>query len=266
MTGIVRGWLPYLVLARKSYRRQLQYRSGHFINNLASAVFGFVYMAVWQATAPAEPGSPYHRQAMTAWIGFTQALLWITTFHTPGLGIPDAVRSGMIGVEWLRPVSYFLAVLSRGAGEVAYNALYRSLPLAACFALTTGLPLPSQPLTYLWLLVAVLAGAYVGLCLEYLQGLSAYWTYEIRWVRFLWMALQGSLSGFFVPADLLPGPAALLAQASPLAALSHYPARIYLGYDGPGALGWPLLWCLLLTALCCWATGRARRHLEVQGG
>lgn len=258
--------MPYFLLAQKTYRRFLQYRAGHMINNVASAIFGFVYIAVWQATSVPTTGGVYSRAGMAAWVAFNQALLWLTTFHSPGLEIPGAVRSGAVSVELIRPVHYFLYVMSKGVGEVAYNVLFRALPLFACFALTTGVYRPTRPITYVYLTGSLLAGIYVGLCLEYLQGACAFWTYEIRWVRQLWFSLQSAFSGFFVPVDFLPGPLSALARVLPFAALNDLPARIYLEYEGAAALVPSLVWALALTGACLGVTAAARRRVEVQGG
>jgi ABC-2 type transport system permease protein len=39
--------MVYWRIVRSSYRRNLQYRLSHLVNNLASAIFGLVYIAIW---------------------------------------------------------------------------------------------------------------------------------------------------------------------------------------------------------------------------
>jgi ABC-2 type transport system permease protein len=99
----------YWELAKKNYSLYLQYRLSHFINNMGSCIFGFVYMAIWSGVlAGKEHISPYKAVEMLHYIGFTQCLLWIVSvFSGPGLGIDLSVRTGAISMEMARPVSFY---------------------------------------------------------------------------------------------------------------------------------------------------------------
>src|SRR5690606_7468536 len=119
----------YLLSASKAYRRHLQYRAAHMVNNVASAIFGFMYIAIWQAATSAHPAvDVYGGATMAHWVAFNQVMLWACVFVTRGLGIPEAVRSGAIGLELVRPLDFHLYSLSRELGTVGYNLLYRGLP------------------------------------------------------------------------------------------------------------------------------------------
>lgn len=257
----------YLLSASKTFRRHLQYRAAHIANNLASAVFGFIYIAIWQAAAGGAPAvGDYDARTLAHWLAFNQVMLWVAVFLPHGLGIPEAVQTGAIGLEMLRPLDYHLFVISRELGTVGYNVCYRCLPLALVFGLATGVYVPQRLATYPLLLCAAALSAYIGLCQQYLIGLSAFWTLQTRWAFLLVNTLQMSLSGFLVPIDLLPAPFDGLARLLPFAPLLHDPARIYLELSGAEALAWPLFWAASLTAVCRVMTAKARRKLEVQGG
>lgn len=256
----------YVLLGIKAYRRNLQYRAAHMVNNAASAIFGFIYMAIWQAAAAGETEGPYSAAIMAQWVAFNQVMVWLAVFLPFGLGIPDMVRTGAISLEMLRPLDFHLMVIFRELGTLCYNALFRSLPLALVFSSVIGVRAPERLATYPLLLVAVLLAAYIGLCQQYLVGITSFWTVQARWAWQLLNTFQVVLSGFMVPIELLPVPFSHIARVLPFATIHHDPSRIYLERAGVEALAWPVLWAVLLTLICRYATARARRKLEVQGG
>src|SRR5690606_7129004 len=92
----------YWLLAKKAFRRNMQYRASHMVNNAASAIFGFIYIAVWQAAARNAGAGEYTAAVMARWVAFTQVMLWLAVFLPHGLGIPEAVRTGAVSLEMLR--------------------------------------------------------------------------------------------------------------------------------------------------------------------
>lgn len=255
------------LLAQKAFRRNLQYRASHAVTNVASMIFGFIYIAIWQAATAPTGGTGEYTSSHFAWyVAFNQAMLWITIFRQNGLGISEAVHTGAVALDMMRPVDYHAMMVTRELGNIWYSFWFRTLPLFTVFTLAIGAHVPTRPETYLLLLAAILLAVYVGLCLHYVVGIAAFWTIQSRWAyQFLHTAHTG-LSGFMVPVELLPGILAPIAAASPFAALQYYPARIYLELSGAEALRVPLVWAALLTVVCRLLTHLARRKLEIQGG
>jgi len=260
------GMRVFALLAQKAFRRNLQYRASHVVTNIASIIFGFIYVAIWQAATASGGTGDYSAIHFAQYVAFNQSMLWITIFRQNGLGIPDAIRTGAISIEMMRPIDFHAMSVTRELGNVWYSFWFRTLPLAVVFSLAVGVHVPSRPETYALLFASIILAAYVGLCLHYITGLSGFWTIRSQWaIQFLHAAHFG-LSGFMVPVDLLPGALAPIAAASPFAALQYYPARIYLELSGAEALLWPIFWSLALTVICRTMTHFARRKLEVQGG
>lgn len=260
--------LAYWYLARSGYIRNTIYRWSHMLNNLGSMLFGFIYISLWQAVAPEVPasGDPYSRQLMVQMMVLAQCFAWLTTFLPAGLGIQQSVRTGAIALEMARPLPFFGQVLARESGNLAYQGLYRMVPIALLFGLTIGFPAPHSATGLLWTLPSLALGAYVGLMLYYLVGITAVWTTEIRWAHWTYHTLAPLLSGGWIPADILPGWLGKLAPYLPFAAQQYYPLRLYLGLGGPGGLLIQATWAILLTLLCRGLTSRAQRRLVVQGG
>lgn len=237
------------------------------LNNLGSALFGFIYISLWQAVAPVtSTADPYTRSTMTAMMILAQTFAWMTAFLPAGLGVHQSVRTGAIALEMARPMPYFPMVLARESGNVAYQALYRAVPLALVFAVTIGFPPPGSAAALLLTLPSLALGAYIGLMLYYSVGISALWTTEIRFAHWGYHALMTLLSGGWVPSDMLPGGLGQVVPYLPFASQLFYPIRIYLGLSGPEALLVQLAWAAALTLWCQWITGRALGRVSVQGG
>jgi ABC-2 type transport system permease protein len=256
---------PYWLLLTKTYRCNLQYRMAHLVNTLGSALFGYINIYIWVAAAgPTGQVGNYSVQQLVLWAAFGQ-VMYNFVHWTTGLNIQLAVRSGDVSLELMRPVDFFSYVISRQAGENLYGLVYRSAPLYLLYAVTVGYRIP--PLPSLLLLIPSLALAlYVALCLGYLEGLSSFWTTDIRWISYFNMVFLTGASGIQVPVNLLPGFFGRVLPYAPWSALAHYPNYIYLGLQGWEALLIPALWAALLTCICRGLTNKARRHLEVQGG
>lgn len=257
--------MVYYLLASGAFRRHLQYRWAHMINNLASVGFGYIFIAVWMAVEPekitAAPGG-YSQEMLVQYVAFNQTLLWVAFFLPIGLGVPAAIRTGHIATEMHKPVPYFPMVLGRESGSVLYHLIFRAVPMAIVFASTTGYPAPHNPWSAT---MGVLLAAYTALCLHYLMGIAAFWTKEIRWVWWLFQA-SFAINGTWLPLDLLPDGVREVAMALPFAVQMYYPATIWFGLRGWEGLLPGLVWAPILTLLCLLATSGARRRMEVQGG
>lgn len=263
----------YVVVAMKSYTRNLQYRWAHMANNIGSYAFGLLYISLWMALFRQDSAAGsgmaqlgYSAQVMRGYVTVSQCTLWVSYFLTPGLALGRLLRTGEISMELFRPVNFFLYTTSKEVGQLTYSLMYRSLPMALMFAVTTGFPLPADLPAMLGYVLAVLLGAYVALCMNFLVGISGFWTRDISWANRFFLALNYALAGIMLPVELLPGLIGKIAPYLPFAAQSYYPVEIYLGLRGSGSLLVSLAWAVVLTLVCLFALARGRCRLEVQGG
>lgn len=255
----------YYLLGQKTYRRNLQYRMAHILDNMGSAIFGYIMMFIWlAAVGPQGVLGRYSAQQLVYWIAFGQ-VMWNVTAVAQGLNIQLAVRSGDISLELLRPIDYFFYVISREAGQQLYALIYRSLPIFLLYIFTVGYHSPSFTSVIL-LIPALSLAVYNALCLSYLVGILSFWTTDVRWAHYLNNTMMIAASGIQIPVDLLPGFVGITTPLMPWAAIGHYPSLIYLEFAGAEALLLPAIWAGVLTLLCRGLTRLARTKLEVQGG
>lgn len=256
----------FAVLAAKAYKRNKQYRAAQWVQNIGGAVFGFVYASIWAGIGSESQLGAYGTQGMIQYVAFNQSVINLVLFLTQGLGIEQSVRTGQISLELMRPVPLFYQLMAREWGNIAYMALYRSLPLFIFYAFMLHLRLPTDPAVYGWTALSLICSIYMSICLQFLIGVAALWTTESRWMYWLNYAFHLLLSGFFIPLEWLPGWLRIVSYLSPYPFLQYHTTRLYMGLEGPGAIAGSVLWGIALTMLCLYLTARARRKLEVQGG
>ncbi len=256
----------FYTLASKAYARNLQYRGSHMIHNIASAMFGYMYACIWIGIGESHSLGDYGTAGMVNYIAFSQATLWISGFVTMGLGIPQAVRTGQIALDLMRPVHLFTHMVSREYGQIGYQFVYKSIPIYALYFFVFSLQAPSDPARIALIFLALLSSSYLSLCINYLIGAAALWTTESNWLYWGNHALIMLLAGFFIPLEWLPEWLQRISWMSPYPFLMYVPTRIYLGFED----GWPLIgtliWSVLLTVICLLVTALLRRKVEVQGG
>lgn len=256
----------YLVLASKAYARNIQYRGSHLLHNFASAIFGYLYACIWIGLGRDHSLGEYGMLGVMQYITFTQASLWVSSFTTNGLGIPQSVRTGQIALDLMRPVHLFAHLASKEAGQIAYQFLYKSIPVYLIMLLALGLTPVENGRTLPIALLSLAGAAYVSLCLNYLIGISALWTTESSWLYWGNQAMMNLLAGFFIPLQWLPLWLQYMAWASPYPFMLYAPTQLYLGKGEPPLLLGMLAWCAVLTLLCLLATRLLRHKAEVQGG
>jgi ABC-2 type transport system permease protein len=259
--------MVYWILLQKSFMRNLQYKVAHLINNAASAIFGFVFIAIWAGVLQGkEQNSPYDVMDMTYYIAAAQCILWVSGFLTAGLNIQNGVRNGAISLELVRPTNFFLYVTSQEAGRLVYNFFFRSVPIGLVFAITVGFYVPQNVLSYLFICISILLAIIISVNLHYLVGISACWTTEVAWAHFVNFTLLAGLGGQMVPIDFLPAPLSVLTQYLPFAGAIYYPVMLFLEKASHDVIWIQLFWAIALTLLNLWITERARQKLEIQGG
>ncbi|ODU16447.1 MULTISPECIES: ABC transporter permease [Variovorax] len=215
-------------------------------------------------------------QAITySWL--SQGLLVLV----PWLGDPEvaqAVRTGAVAYDRLRPVDAYALWFARSAGWIAARVLPR-VALMAAFA-AVALPLVGlgdwawKPPASFAAAIAFLASSVLALLLStsmvMLLNIAATAALNERGINALAGPVVIVFSGNLLPLMLLPNAwqTALLLQ--PFAGVVDIPARIYFGlmsgWQAMAGLGLQSFWIVVLVVFGRMAMQRTMRRLEVQGG
>ncbi len=270
---------PYAAAFRSRFLQMLQYRAAAYAGFATQCWWGgikIMILAAFYGSAAGADAPMSLAQAITyTWLA--QGLLVLL----PWLGDPEvaqAVRTGAVAYDRLRPVDAYALWFARSAGWIAARALPRVLLMLA-FA-GVALPLagfsewgwrpPAGALASLGFALSILLALLLSTSLVMLLNIAAAAALNERGINTLAAPVVIVFSGNLLPLALLPDAwqTALLLQ--PLAGVMDIPARIYSGQlDGARllvGLGLQCLWILLLVALGRAAMRRTMRSLEVQGG
>lgn len=270
---------PYAAAFASRFLQMLQYRAAAYAGFVTQCWWGGIKIMVLAAFygSAAAAGAPMSLAQAITYTWLAQGLLALM----PWFGDPEvaqAVRTGAVAYDRLRPVDAYALWFVRSAGWIAA----RVLPRVALMLAFAGIVLPMVGLDqWAWqppgglaagagfaasaLLALLLSAAFVMLL-----NIAAAAALNERGINTLAAPIVIVFSGNLLPLALLPDAwqTALLLQ--PLAGVMDIPARIYFGqFDGAqmlAALGLQCMWVVLLVAFGRAAMARTMRRLEVQGG
>jgi len=256
----------YRVLAIKGFIQNLQYSASHLVNSVASAIFGVLEVHFWLNVTPPQGFADYAPITIVHYLTFSQCIVWFTQFGIRVRNrVRDAVRSGNVATELMRPIDFYAYHVATEYGSLLYGLTFRGIPVALMLS-KLGFYIPKNPAVWGWALVALLIGGYIAAAQWYMVGLTAFWTTEIRTAYWVISSLSLGLGGATFPLEVLPDWLYRIARWSPFACLNYNPARIYLELSCPELVLPGLAWAAIVTVIAQTLTRAARRKLEVQGG
>jgi viologen exporter family transport system permease protein len=270
--------VPYLAAFRARFLLMLQYRAAALAGFATQLWWGairiLVFAAFYGVNAAAAPISL--ADAVTyVWLG--QALLALQPWSAdPEIG--QAVRTGGVGYDRLRPLDAYGYWYARSAGWM----LARALPRAVLMVLAAGIVLPLMGLgewawrppsgataALLFVPAFVLMTA-LGVAVLTLANIIVAASLNERGVNAILTPLVIVFSGSLLPLDFYPDAWRPFLHVQPLASLVDIPFRIYFAdLKGTAALQGLALqagWTVVLIGLGRLAMERMMRRLEMQGG
>lgn len=271
---------PYRAAFASRFLQMLQYRSAALAGFATQCWWGGIkvmVLAAFFSGAAATAASPMSLAQAITYTWLAQGLLALL----PWLGDPEvaqAVRSGAVAYDRLRPVDAYALWFARSAGWIGARVLPRLALMFAFAALV--LPLLGQG-AWAWqppagvaagiaFLVSLLLAWMLSTAMVMGLNIAAAAALNERGINALAAPLVIVFSGNLLPLSLLPDAWQTALWMQPLAGLMDIPARIYFGqWQGLQALagiGLQCAWLALLAGLGHRAMGRTMRRLEVQGG
>jgi ABC-2 type transport system permease protein len=184
--------------------------------------------------------------------------------------VSQAIRTGDIGIDLLRPADFQARLLAESAGAFAVETLLVSLPAYLLARLAFGIAAPASPLAALGFATSLLGAFLLAFALNFLVIVLAFWTTSTFGLVYARKALVDVLAGAIIPLSFFPGPLQDLALALPFRGIAYTPLSIYLGTIAGPAVWASLLaqfgWAVALIALTRLVWLRALGRLVVQGG
>lgn len=256
-------------LMRAGFRRYATYRQATFAGVVTNIVFGFLRCYIMLSVAAGAGGllRGYDAPQLVTYVWLGQGMLSVVNMWVM-LDIAERVRTGDVVTDLFRPVNPLWTYLWTDLGRVGFAALTRFTAPIAAGLVFFEMHLPRDPVTYLLVVVSILAAAVVGFGGRYLIGLSAFWLVDTRGAAAAWGVLSTVGSGLYFPLAVLPDTLrAVLWVATPFPSLLQATVDIAVGRGDPlPLLGGQFAWAVALLALCGAVQRRATRKLVVQGG
>jgi ABC-2 type transport system permease protein len=263
----------HVAVATLAFRRYSTYRAatlaGIFTNSVFGIIYTFAYLALWRANPTA---GGYDSQDAVTYVWLGQALLMTVALWGGGTtdDLAERIRTGDVAIDLYRPVGLVGWYLASDLGRAAYHLLTRGLAPTLIGLVAFDVALPSSPLSAAAFAVSLVLAVVVSFTIRFLVACTAFWLLDQSGVKVMSGAFAIFLSGMMLPLVLFPGWLGTLAEALPWASYLQVPADIWLGkHTGAGlvaALGFQVLWAVLLLAACHGVLRLATRKVVVQGG
>jgi len=256
--------------ARQHFHTTAMYRLDFLLWSTSILILMYGTRWVWITLYTQRPGAfGVSLQQMVTYAVLSMAIE--NLFYTgPPYYMAQQVRSGAIDVDLLKPLDFHFHMLARSTGEMLFRIIVLALPAMLVGYFLFDLQLPANSQSGFLFVVALLLGYLVNFHLEFLLGSIALVTLEIHSIDWAFHATSRFFSGQFVPLWLFPGVLGPLAGILPFRSIFSTPLSIYTGVLSGGsiiqAIGFQLLWLIILLIISRWLWERVQTRIVSQGG
>lgn len=184
--------------------------------------------------------------------------------------IADAVKSGSIATDMIKPVNLFSMYLAEDVGNLIICFFRSTLPLFIAGSLIFGLPSPASPAHLPVFLLSFFLGYGINWTFSAIFAMIAFSAIDLGPAFSVKYHFINLLSGAIIPIWFFPQWLQNALQCLPFVYIFQTPLSIYIGkYDIPECLkmtGVQAIWLAALTVVFIFAQRRATRRVLVQGG
>ncbi len=262
----------------KKYIRHIQcailentaYRASYFVNILSQFVTYIAIFFLWKAV--------YSAGTVIGDMGWSdmQGYLLISLFTSAIISgssenrTARAIWSGNIAVELVRPVDYqnanFAITIGNGLAE---GALVVAVGLVFAMLIGFSTP-PSNPLTWLYFLVAMVFSFVIKFLIIYIFGLLTFWTTGGMGVSWICKGVTDFFSGAVIPLTFFPGWLQGIANVLPFRGIVFIPGTIFIEQMPQDQIfisfALDIFWVVALWYLAKLIWYFAMRKVTIQGG
>ena len=259
----------YVEFAKKAFQNNIAYRADYVAGVINAIVMIFVNISIWKAI--------YEDEQAVDGVQFKMLITYIVLsfllqciYGMDEYFIEYKVRSGAIGLDLLKPISFSGYVFSYNVGILVFRVLMQLIPaMIVSIVLFKMYPPFSWPMAAFFLLSTVL-GYLVLYNLNFIVWVSSFWFYWTFSLITIKDAAVMILSGALLPLWFMPQAMVDFIKLTPFASIYYVPISIYLGQipteEITMALFKQLIWAvgLFIVGRLLWKS--ALKKLVVQGG
>jgi ABC-2 type transport system permease protein len=258
--------------ARQAFRNSAIYRFDYWLQLVSAFLMMYSVFWVWNILYSEHPGA--FGVQLDQMVTYGVLGMALETIFNPGQGpqmyISSQIKSGTIEMDLVKPLDFHLHMLAKNFGEILFRFATIVLPAGLIGLLFLNLQPPASVLNALLFILSLLLGYLVLFSLNFLIGLVAILTLDIRSIIWSYNSLLRFFAGQMVPLWLFPSWLGGLADLLPFKCIYFIPLSIYIGKLTDASLVeeliFQLVWVIVLMALCRWAWKAVHSKIVVQGG
>lgn len=184
--------------------------------------------------------------------------------------ISDAVKTGSIATDMIKPINLFVLYLAEDIGNLIISFFRSTIPLFLVGTLIFGLPVPASGGHFLLFLLSFFLSYGINWAFSATFSMVAFSAISLGPAFSVKYHFVNLLSGAIIPIWFFPHWLQVTVQCLPFVYIFQTPLSIYIGkYDVSrcwGMVGVQAIWFLVLVGIFYFAQRRATRRVLVQGG
>jgi ABC-2 type transport system permease protein len=260
----------YIEFLKKSFQQQFVYRTNTIIHILTSFIYLFVTVSIWSALYKGkEVVDGISLKEMLTYVLMVQFVKTLVRLSVSKY-VADRASSGIISIDFIRPVSLKMCAISDSLGSALFNVIIFAAPMVIMGSIVWGFLMPTYFYQWIFFVLSLFMAVILYSTMEYIMGLTAFWTktnFHISWIVGSFMTL---FSGSNIPLWFYPKPIRAIADLLPFKYFIFEPINIFLGKVTSGqALNiilLQLIWLVILLMVERVMWNFAQRVVTVQGG
>ena len=261
---------PYLALIKVYCLEGLVYTFSVFFTLIGNLLYVVLLFFLWKGiygTSEIIHGMTFNE----VFVYLTLASSIVILFHTDsGWGMSTVIRTGEIIIYMLRPVSFRVQLLCFSLGRTFLNLLLITIPSLVVILIVFRGSIPIG-LNIIVFPTSVACAFVLSFMLDYLVGLTGFYTESIWGINTAKDVIVSLLSGALIPLPFFPENIQHILQLLPFQAIYYIPLRILTGaglqwLDYVQFVGIQLFWLLVFIIVSGLFEQRAFRVLTVNGG
>lgn len=262
--------IMYLEFLKKSFQQQFVYRANTIIHIFSSFIYLFVTVSIWTALYKGKGIiDGISQKEMLTYVLMVQFVRTIVKVSVSKY-VADRASSGIISIDFIRPVSLKMCALFDSLGSALFNVIIFAVPMLSIGSVIWEFVLPEYHYQWLLFIPSLLMAVVLYSTMEYIMGLTAFWTktnWHISWIIGSFLTL---FSGSHIPLWFYPKSIKSIADLLPFKYFIFEPINIFLGkVTSTQALNiilYQFVWFMILLAIERIVWHYAQRVVTVQGG
>ncbi len=257
---------------RQAFHSTAVYRIDFFLQLFSSFMMMYGTYWVWTTLYEKTPGA--FGVSLEQMITYGALGMALESVLAPGRGpqyyISSKLRTGDIDTDLTKPIDFHLHMLAKTFGETAFRFVTLVLPSVLLARLFLNFQLPYSTVNFVWFSVSLLLAFFVLFSLNFLLGMLAVITIDIRNLTWAYNSLVRFFAGQMIPLWLFPGWLKIISDWLPFKSIYFVPLSLYIGrLEGAEAiqsLAIQVVWGVVLLLLSRVVWNNVHAKLVVQGG